>query len=297
MRYPRGDRIGSLTSSLPSPTFFAHPCSHDAIFGEKDIRHRTIGMKANRAQAIGEAVVGYMRVSTAKQGEKGISLELQQSAIYNFAGSAGMTVIAVYSDVGSGRGRRSIHRRAGLRKAFEACRAYEAHLVVWDWSRLSREASTEEELLNLLPPPERVHSIGNNENFENARKHARVAHAQEQRDEISKRTKVAMDERKRSGKQFGNPDIKTVQESGRDAWSRISEDIARNIADVLLALPDRKALKRREIADELNKRGLLTGQGLPWDASRLRGPLKRVEEVLAGADDEAMRKHPTYGLF
>jgi DNA invertase Pin-like site-specific DNA recombinase len=254
-------------------------------------------MKAKRAQAIGDAVVGYMRVSTAKQGENGISLELQQSAIYNFAEAAGLTVIAVYSDVASGRGRRSIHRRSGLRKAFEACRDYDAHLVVWDWSRLSREASTEEELLNLLPSPERVHSIGNEESFESARRHARVAHAQEQRDEISKRTKVAMDERKRSGKQFGNPDIKTVQESGRDAWSRISEDIARNIADVLLALPDRKVLSRRELAEELNQRGLLTGHGLLWNASRLRGPLQRAEELLPGADDEAMRKHPTYGLF
>ena len=254
-------------------------------------------MKAKRAQAIGEAVVGYMRVSTEKQGENGISLELQENAIYNFAQDAGMTVIAVYSDVASGRGSRSIHRRAGLRKAFEACRACEAQLVVWDWSRLSREASTEEELLNLLPPPERVHSIGDDESFESARNHARVAHAQEQRDEISKRTKAAMDERKRSGKQFGNPDIKTVQESGRDAWSRISEDIARSIADILRSLPERKALRRCNIADELNRRGLLTGHGLLWNASRLRGPLQRAEELLAGEDDEAMRRHPTYGLF
>jgi DNA invertase Pin-like site-specific DNA recombinase len=254
-------------------------------------------MKAKRAQAIGEAAVGYMRVSTAKQGEKGISLELQQSAIYRFAESAGLTVVAVYSDVASGRGRRSIHRRAGLRKAFEACRDYDAHLVVWDWSRLSREASTEEELLNLLPPPERVHSIGDDESFESAQKHARISHAQEQRDAISKRTKVAMDERKRSGKQFGNLDIKTVQESGRDAWSRISEDIARSIADVLRSLPERKALRRCDIADELNRRGLLTGHGLLWNASRLREPLQRAEELLTGEDDKAMRKHPTYGLF
>lgn len=254
-------------------------------------------MKVKRAQAIGEAVVGYLRVSTAKQGEEGISLDLQQSAIYRFAESAGLTVVAVYSDVASGRGRRSLHRRAGLRKAFEACRDYHAHLVVWDWSRLSREASTEEELLNLLPPPDRVHSIADNESLESARKHARFVRAQEERDAISKRTIIAMDERKRAGKTFGNPDIRTVQVSGRDAWSQKSEDIARSIAAVLRTLPDWKALKRREIADELNRRGLLTGQGLPWDASRIREPLKRAEEMLRNEDDEAMRKHPTYGLF
>jgi len=83
----------------------------------------------------------------------------------------------------------------------------------------------------------------------------------------------------------------------RDAWSRIPEAIARSIADVLRSLPDWTVLKRRDIADGLNKRGLLTGQGLPWDASRLRGPLKRVEELLAEEDDAAMRKHPSFGLF
>lgn len=254
-------------------------------------------MKAKRAQAMGEAVVGYMRVSTARQGEEGISLDLQENAIRQFAQNARMTVVAIYSDVASGRGRRSIHRRAGLRKAFEACRDYDAHLVVWDWSRLSREASTEEELMDLLPPPDRVHSIAENESFEDARKHARFTHAQEERDAISKLTKVAMDERKRAGKTFGNPDIRTVQKSGRDAWSEKSEEIARRIAAVLRSRPDWKALKRREIADELNKLGLLTGHGLPWDASRIRGPLKWAEELLQDEDNEAMRKHPTYGLF
>ena len=106
-----------------------------------------------------------------------------------------------------------------------------------------------------------------------------------------------MDELKRAGKQFGNKNIREVQVAGRDAWNRISEDNARSIADVLKSLPDWKATKRREIADELNKRGLLTGHGLPWDASRLRGPLKRVELMLVDQDDEVMRKHPTYGLF
>lgn len=254
-------------------------------------------MKAKRAQAMGEAVVGYMRVSTARQGEEGISLELQERAIREFADTCGLTAIGIFSDVASGRGRSSIHLRDGLRNALEACRTYDAILVVWDWSRLSREVSTAEELLRLLPPPERVHSIRDNESFEDARKHARFTHAQEERDAISKLTKVAMDERKRAGKTFGNPDIRTVQVKGRDAWSEKSEEIARRIAAVLRSRPDWKALKRREIADELNKRGLLTGHDLPWNTSRIRGPLKRAEELLQDEDDEAMRKHPTYGLF
>lgn len=254
-------------------------------------------MKAKRAQAIGEAVVGYLRVSTAKQGEKGISLELQQSAIYRFAQARGLPVLRIFQDIATGRGRSSIHRRDGLRQALEACRMIEAILVVWDWSRLSREASSEGELLALLPPPERVYSISDNQSFEDAGKHARVAHAQEQRDVISRRTKVAMDELKRSGKTFGNPKIRNVQVAGRDAWSEKSEDIARSVAGILRSLPDWKSLKRREIADELNRRGLLTGHDLPWTESRLRVPLKRAEELLVTDEDDAMRQLPTYGMF
>lgn len=254
-------------------------------------------MKAKRAQAMGEAVVGYMRVSTARQGDEGISLELQKRAIREFAHTCGLPVIGVFSDVASGRGRSSIHRRDGLRKALEACRTYDAILVVWDSSRLSREVSTEEVLLKLLPPPDRVHSVRDDESFEDARNHACFAYAQEERDLISQRTIVAMDQQKRAGKSFGNPNIRKVQVSGRDAWSQKSEEVARRIAAVLRSRPDWKALKRREIADELNKRGLLTGHDLPWNASRIRGPLKRAEELLQDEDDKAMRTHPTYGLF
>lgn len=220
-----------------------------------------------------------------------------QHAIYRFAQDAGLSVVAVYSDVASGRGRRSIHRRDGLRKALEAWRTSDAILVVWDWSRLSREVSTEEQLLKLLPPPKKVHSIRENESLETAGKHARVAHAQQERDLISERTKVVMDELKRSGKTFGNPKIRNVQVAGRDAWSEKSEDIARNVVGILRSLPDWKSLKRREIADELNRRGLLTGHDLPWTERRLRVPLKRAEELLVTDEDDAMRQLPTYGMF
>lgn len=182
-------------------------------------------------------------------------------------------------------------------KHSKACRTFGAILVVWDWSRLSREASTVEELLKLLPPPEKVHSIREGESLEAARENARFARAQDERDLISERTKVAMDELKRSGMVFGNKNIRKVQVGGRDAWSEKSEEIVRSIATALRSLPDWKALKRREIADERNKRGLRTGHDLPWNATRLRGPLERAETMLRDEDDEAIRKHPTNGLF
>lgn len=120
---------------------------------------------------------------------------------------------------------------------------------------------------------------------------------QEERDAISKLTKVAMNESQRAGEKFGSPNIDHVQRNGRDAWSEKSEDIARCIAAVLRSLPDWKAMKRREIADELNRRGLLTGHDLPWETSRIRVPLKRAEEMLAKEEESTMSKLPTFGLL
>jgi DNA invertase Pin-like site-specific DNA recombinase len=255
-------------------------------------------MRTKSKQAQGGGVIGYVRVSTARQGDRGISLEVQETAIYRFAQSCGLPVLAIHRDIASGRGRRSLHLREGLRKALEACRTQDAILVVWDWSRLSREASTEDDLAKLFPLRERVHSISDDESLEAARRNARIAHAQEMRDAISDRTKSAMAAQKRDGKTFGNPDIKKVQLVGRDAWTEKSEEIVRSIAAVLRSLPDWKALKRSEIAEELNRRGLRTGHHLPWNKSRVRGPLERAEAMLGEEeDDEAMRRHPTYGLF
>jgi DNA invertase Pin-like site-specific DNA recombinase len=254
-------------------------------------------MKAKNAQAMGEAVVGYLRVTTDRQSRQGISLQLQETAVREFAVASGLPVIGIYRDVGSARGRASLHRRVELRRALQTCQTHNAILVVSNWSRLSREASTEDELMKLLPPPERVHSICEDETLGAARKHARLVHAQQERDLISERTEVAMEQRKRAGKSFGNPDIRKVQVSGRDAWSEKSDEIARNVAALLRSLPEWKSMKRRETADALNRRGLLTGHDSPWNASRLRGPLERAEAILRDEDDEVMRRNPSYGLF
>ena len=53
-------------------------------------------------------------------------------------------------------------------------------------------------------------------------------------------------------------------------------------------------MKRRELADVLNKRGLHTGHDLPWNTSRLRGPLERAEEMLAEEDEDIMSKLPVF---
>ncbi len=82
------------------------------------------------------AAVGYIRVSTEEQGESGLGLEAQASAIRAACQHRGWAIIGLCSDVASGK---SLEHRDGLEEALEAVRGGAAkHLVVAKLDRLSR---------------------------------------------------------------------------------------------------------------------------------------------------------------
>lgn len=81
-------------------------------------------------------MIGYIRVSTADQGESGAGLEAQRQAISAKAAERGWQLVTIYQDVASGR---SMNRRPELRKALADLKAHRADaLVVAKLDRLSR---------------------------------------------------------------------------------------------------------------------------------------------------------------
>lgn len=84
----------------------------------------------------GDAVIGYVRVSTAEQSENGASLDAQRAAIERECERRGWMLLRVERDVQSGK---SIRKRPGLERAREALRSGEASaLVAAKLDRLSR---------------------------------------------------------------------------------------------------------------------------------------------------------------
>jgi DNA invertase Pin-like site-specific DNA recombinase len=83
-------------------------------------------------------VVGYVRVSTAEQGDSGAGLEAQRRAIEAEAARRGWNLAEIYEDIASGR---SVTKRPGLERALTALegggRSADA-LVVAKLDRLSR---------------------------------------------------------------------------------------------------------------------------------------------------------------
>lgn len=92
-------------------------------------------------------VVGYVRVSTDRQVEEGLGLEIQEQAIRSWAGDKGHTLVALMRDEGQS-GSNGIDTRIGLADALETLRDGRTQaLVVYRLDRLARDLVIQEQLL------------------------------------------------------------------------------------------------------------------------------------------------------
>ncbi|HUY98548.1 MAG TPA: recombinase family protein [Verrucomicrobiae bacterium] len=88
------------------------------------------------AEAAGDPVVGYVRVSTEEQGDLGAGLEAQRQAILTTCRARGWRLLGLHEDVASGK---ALANRPGLEAALATVRRGEAGgLVVAKLDRLSR---------------------------------------------------------------------------------------------------------------------------------------------------------------
>src|SRR5947209_4394448 len=83
------------------------------------------------------AIVGYLRVSTKAQGESGLGLEAQRSAIEAYGRQSGAPIVAFYTEVESGK----LADRPELAKALAHARRSRARLVVAKLDRLARNVA------------------------------------------------------------------------------------------------------------------------------------------------------------
>jgi DNA invertase Pin-like site-specific DNA recombinase len=56
-------------------------------------------------------IVGYIRVSTTRQGKSGLGLEAQREALARFAGAEDLEIVAEYVEVETGKGSDAMGRR------------------------------------------------------------------------------------------------------------------------------------------------------------------------------------------
>jgi DNA invertase Pin-like site-specific DNA recombinase len=216
-----------------------------------------------------QGFVSYLRVSTDRQGQSGLGLEAQRSAIVGFV--AGRPIAAEFIEIESGKR----NDRPQLAAALDLCRQRKATLVIAKLDRLARNVFF---IAGLMESG--VDFVAVDMPYANRlTMHILAAVAEHEREMISARTKAALAAAKARGVKLGRPDHDT-----RHMHAARSAKIA---AFRVTVLPEVKRLigegmSQRKIAAELNRRGYTTYTGKPWR-------VQHVNSLLAGNDGLVQR--------
>lgn len=93
-----------------------------------------------------ETLVGYCRVSTQLQGHDGLGMEAQRRAVTAYANSHSASILAIYSEVETGR-KKDLRNRPRLVSALAHARRAKAMLVIARLDRLARNVFVTSQLL------------------------------------------------------------------------------------------------------------------------------------------------------
>jgi DNA invertase Pin-like site-specific DNA recombinase len=213
--------------------------------------------------------VSYLRVSTNRQGESGLGLEAQRSAVNAFVGSIGPEAGIVKEFVEIESGKRS--DRPVLAEAIRECKANGHVLLVAKLDRLSRNLHFVTALQN-----SKVDFVAaDNPHATPFLIHILVAVAEHERNMISSRTKAALEAARRRGVKFGNPHYEEAIPQANKAWKKLASDRnAELLRIVKQTMEVTRLTKLAEIANALNLRGIKTNRGCEFTPTQVHRLLK-----------------------
>lgn len=212
--------------------------------------------------------VGYLRVSTDRQGKSGLGLEAQRAAVTDYLNGGAWKLVGEMVEVESGK----IVDRPQLTRAMDLCKLTGATLVVAKLDRLSRDAHF---LLGLQKAGVDFVAV----DMPNANKLTvgiMALVAQQEREAISARTKAALAAAKARGTKLGGYKGGPVPSAADAAATRVekADAFAGQVAPIARELQaSGKGL--RAIAAELAQRGIRTARGGLWTGQAVKNLLAR----------------------
>ena len=219
--------------------------------------------------------VSYLRVSTKRQGESGLGLEAQRSAVAACASTG--QIISEYVEVESGKN----SDRPELAKALREAKKQKAALLIARLDRLARDSvfigTTIKSGVDIVAA-----------DMPAANKfilHILAAVAEQEADLISERTKAALAARKARGELHGwamperQHEVKSAVKGATAARIAKADRRAQNVLPIIDAIQATGA-SLRQIAHALNERGIKTARGREWYATTVSNLLARRERVL-----------------
>jgi DNA invertase Pin-like site-specific DNA recombinase len=221
-------------------------------------------------------IVGYLRVSTKGQGESGLGIDAQKSAVEGYAQQNGVDFVHWYTEVESGK----LADRPELAKALAHARRSKATLVVAKLDRLARNVAFLSALMDSKVP----FVACDNPHANRLTLHILAAVAEAEAVAISQRTKAALAAYKARGGKLGGALVQcrnlspeaVAKGRQRSAESR-AKAATEAYADLLPTIQELKAqgMALHKIASELNARGHTTRQGRHWNPVQVARVLAR----------------------
>lgn len=207
--------------------------------------------------------VSYLRVSTQRQGQSGLGIEAQRTAVEQYLRHANGTLLQEYVEIESGTSR----SRPLLVQSIAHCRCAKATLLIAKLDRLARNVAFVSSLME-----SGVEFVAVDAPYANRLMiHIMAAFAEHERTLISERTKAALAAAKARGVQLG-VNGKQLAVAHRKA----SQEFAEGMRPVLQEALSRGARTLSQVAAELNDLGSLTRERAPWSPGTVQRLIKRL---------------------
>ena len=207
-------------------------------------------------------IIGYVRVSTDRQGVSGLGLEAQRAAIEAYARQTGARITRVYEEVESGRR----VNRPQLAAALKAARKAKATLVIARLDRLARNVAFVSQIMDAG-----VEFVAcDNPHATRLTLHILAAVAEHEATMISARTRAALKAAKARGVALGSPVARDTVGQARQARSVKAKANAQNVAAVIRDIERSGVSALSHIAKALEARGIKTPRGSTnWQAAQV----------------------------
>jgi len=224
-----------------------------------------------------QPAIGYVRVSTTKQGHSGLGLDAQREAIRAFAAAENFEVTRWVTEVETGSGADALDRRPKLAEALRAAKKAQCPVLVSKLDRLSRSVAFISGLMT-----ERVEFIVTElgRQAEAFTLHLFAALAEKERELISQRTKAGLKAAKRRGQKLGahaqrRADVLKASRKGAAVVRRQADERAEALRwSIEAALREGGSL--RAAAALLNDKAVASPGGGRWTASNLLTAARRL---------------------
>lgn len=216
--------------------------------------------------------VGYYRVSTWAQGRSGLGLEAQKQSVECFVRSTGGELVAEFEEIESG----ARCGRPSLEQALALARARRAVLVIAKLDRLARNVG----FISRLMEANVEFVAADSPHANKLTIHIMAAMAEYERDQISQRTKLALEAAKRRGRKLGNPRLPEAALLGTAKRMALADAFAQEMKPWIELAQSNGADSYAAISAYLNQRSLPTQRGRKWTAAGARNIALRLRHLL-----------------